>query len=522
MLVGRVLYLPQFSSTLGFNVKIVHNSKCFTTKCFTAKFWAAFLNLLLINIGLVSSVSHADTYQTSISQKDFLAAIQKQHPQFQKEALNREIAESDLQIQGAAQEWELKLKAQQAHQETLLSSFGPEKVDQSLVGASVGRQIWKTGAYVAVGAEASIDENEYGSSANPAFPSPNESQKQQINLTISQPLLKNFGGIQNRLSYDLSEQSSELSELQTREAQEQFLSLMNQEYLTWVSLFEQMQINEQRLNLASRQKDEIKKRYDKNVVERIDLLRSQDTERKSQQQYLLSKSQFVAKSFSLARLSNIETLAQAKPDFLLYDLPELESLDSLLQNAKNKSRVIRILDKQNEQLSRRLRSLKDSTRPELNLDVSTAIKSEEQDGLAPGQDAKADGQDYSVGLNFKKMLGNKTAQGESQKLQYQLDQLMLEKQYAQMELDANVHNLYIQLQEMRTILELNKELVKTAEQTTQEEEKIYQQGRSDLTNVIISRDQMQGARLQYAQNAINYHQLYLQLQSLTDRLLADQ
>lgn len=471
---------------------------------------------------LVQQGAFAESKATTLTQQAFLESIQKQHPSFLKEELNQSIAQNEVLIQQAGQEWELQLKAQQAHQETLLASFGPEEVDQSLVGASVGRQIWKSGAYVSLGAEASIDDNSYGANANPAFPSPSESQKQAVNLTLSQPLLKNFGGTQSRLAYDLSEQSAQLSAYQSREAQEQFLTNMADEFLNWVSLYEQMQINQQRLNLATRQTEEIKKRYDKNLVERVDLLRSQDTERRSKQQFLLSQSQFNAKAVSLAHLSNLPELATAIPDFSLYSLPALEDLSVLRTRVKQQSRSIRIIDKQSEQLTRRLKTIKDNTRPELNLDLRTSLKSEEQDGLAPTQEDSGDGQDYSVGLNFKKMLGNNGAKAESQKLQYQVDQLALEKQYAQMELDANVHNLYIQLTEMRSILALNKALVETAEETTKEEQLIYQQGRSDLTNVISSRDQVQSARLQYAQNAVNYHKLYLQLQSLTDRLLADQ
>jgi outer membrane protein TolC len=212
-------------------------------------------------------------------------------------------------------------------------------------------------------------------------------------------------------------------------------------------------------------------------------------------------------------------LANQTPELNFYQFSELPPLENLLSQAKNNSRTIKIFNSQSVQFERRLKSLKDSIRPELNLDLRTAVKSEDQQGLAVGVKDSDDGQDYSVGLTFKKMLGNKSAKGESEKVNIQLNQLELEKQFAQMELASNIQNIYIQLKEMRNILELNKELVNTAQETTKEEIKTYQQGRSDLTNVISSRDQTQNARLLYAQNAINYHQLYLQLQALTDRLL---
>ena len=183
------------------------------------------------------------------------------------------------------------------------------------------------------------------------------------------------------------------------------------------------------------------------------------------------------------------------------------------------SRNVTSFDNRISQLKRQLESIKDQRKSELSLDFRAAHKSEAQDGLQAGQPDEDDGQDISVGLNFKKMLGNKSAKGEYQKLQFQIQQIELEKRYAQMELDANITNLHIQLTEMKNILKLNKVLVDTAQQTTKEESKIYHQGRSDLTNVISSRDQMQNTRLQYAKNAVSYQKLYLQLLSLSDLLL---
>lgn len=468
---------------------------------------------------LLSPNLQAQESRQTISQTAFLQLLQNQHPSFSKEALSNDIAKQDQRSQQAGQAWELELQAQQAHQTELLPSFGPEKIDQNSIGVSVSRPVWKTGAFVSIDAEGSFVENSYSDNVNPTFPNPDETETQQVSVTFSQPLLKNFKGKQSRLAYDLSTYSVRITSLQSQESQEQFLQSMLDEYLDWVVLAEQLAINEQRFVLAQKQASEIKKRLDKKLVERIDWLRSKDSERLAKQQFLLSRSQFDAKSQSLAHLSNFPDLASMSPDFELYDFPDLPELFELIEYAKTNTRNIRILDMQSEQLQRQLESNEDNKKAELNLDLRSAIKKENQSGLAPGQPDSDDGTDYSVGLNYKKKLGNDAAKSEYRKLQIQVDQNALEKQHSQMQVAANVKNLYIQLKEMKNILLLNKELVSTAQETTQEETRVYQQGRSDLTNVISSRDQTQNAKLQYAQNAVNYHKLYLQLESLTDRLL---
>jgi outer membrane protein TolC len=460
--------------------------------------------------------------KSGITQSRYLELIVEKHPNFLREGMSVSIVAEDTQIQAANEDWELTLKGQQAHQEELFPSFGPEKVDQSSVSASVGRQIWATGAFVSLDVEQRLSENEYAANANNAFPSPSETDEQQVSLTFSQPLLKNFRGSQSRLAYDLSLKTEEITQLQTLEAQEQFLSDMLSEYLDWASLSEEVRINLLRFTLAQNQADEIEKRYKKNYVEKIDWLRAQDSLRLAEQQYLLSQSQLNAKSSSLSYLSNLPQLASMKPDFDLYAFPELPTLESLLSSAEENLRTIRMLDLQHDQFRRQAYSLKNETRPELNLDLRAAYKEEEQEGLDPAQEDSDDGQDYSVGLNFKKRLGVDKSKREYRKTQMQMDQLVLEKQYAQMELRANITNLYIQLTEMRKVLSLNETLAKTAQQTIEEERRVYRQGRSDLTNVISSRDQSQNTQLQYARNAINFHKLYLQLNVLTDQLLRDE
>lgn len=484
-----------------------------------------FLLLTLLGIVLTSGLKASEQIDLSragtLSQPAFVNLLKAQHPGFVKETLNVDMAKEETRIQSAGQEWELQMKAQVARQQQLLPAFGPDEIDQTSVGVGVARPIWSSGAYVSVDAEMVNDENSYeDTTASPSpFPNPDESLKQQVSVTFSQPLLKNFGGTQNQLGFDLSKKAETLASVQAQEAQERFLHNMLNEYLDWVSLQEQMLINEKRFKLAQQQSEEIRKRFEKNYVERIDLLRAEDSSRLAEQQYLLSRSQFSAQSQRLSLMSAIPEIVDMKPDFDLYEIPEVPDLQPLREQMKTGSRNIIAIENNILQLERQLKSVKDNTKSELNLNLRAAVKSEEQEGLPPGEDDSDDGQDMSVGLNYKKMLGNNSSTGEFKKLQIQIEQLKLERQYLFMEQDANITNLHIQLKEMQNILKLNKTLVETAEKTTDEESKIYQQGRSDLTNVISSRDRAQTTRLQYAQNALNYQKLYLHLLSLSDSLL---
>lgn|GEM_PF-3035967 len=475
-------------------------------------------------LGFGASHAFAEQNDSYLSQADFANKLRQNHPNFTRDALDREIALQNVTIQNSGQEWQLQLQAQQAHQEQLLASFGPQEIDQTLLDASMGRQIWKTGASLSLGAQLSTDDNVYDAATLAASPftNPTESQKQQVSLVFSQPLLKNYKGSQSSLSYDLSQENVELSSIQAEESQENFYAEMMDQYLDWVLLDEEFRINTQRFSLAEKQKQEIKKRYQKNLIEKVDFLRAQDSSRLSKQQLLLSRSKLAAKSQSLARLSNVTEVADHNPEFSLYEFPELPSIATLTEVVTKNSRQLKIFKNRYKQLKIQLQSLNNSTKPELNLDLSTAFKTEEQKGLASGIRNSDSGNDYSIGLNFKKNLGNNTARGQKQRTEIEIDQLLLEQRYIQMQLEARLIELHVQLQEMQNILSLNREAINSAKATLDEEIKIYQQGRSDFTNVIVSRDQIKNSQLNYANNAISYHKLHLQLLSLTDQLFVAQ
>ena len=78
-----------------------------------------------------------------------------------------------------------------------------------------------------------------------------------------------------------------------------------------------------------------------------------------------------------------------------------------------------------------------------------------------------------------------------------------------------------ELQSIHALLNLNRQQIDAAKQTTREEWRLYNQGRNDLATVIHSEDREQLARFTYAQNAGRYQVLYLQLQSLLDALVLE-
>ncbi|GAJ20258.1 unnamed protein product, partial [marine sediment metagenome] len=126
--------------------------------------------------------------------------------------------------------------------------------------------------------------------------------------------------------------------------------------------------------------------------------------------------------------------------------------------------------------------------------------------------------DLVVGLLYSFPLRNRTAKAQITKTDLQINQLKKQVDDLTLNLASVLTNLYIQIRELEKVLKLNQEQIESAKRKTEEELKLYNQGRGDLTFVIQSRDNEQNAKLTYAVNALTYHKLIIEYKALMDQL----
>jgi outer membrane protein TolC len=129
--------------------------------------------------------------------------------------------------------------------------------------------------------------------------------------------------------------------------------------------------------------------------------------------------------------------------------------------------------------------------------------------------------DFTIGLQFIYPLGNRSAQADVEKIDLQIRRLENDMRNTRLQLESAARNLYIQTREIEKVLELNREQIESAARKTEEETRLYNQGRSQLTFVIQSRDGEENSKLIYAENAALYHKLLLQYTALMDELLPE-
>jgi len=463
--------------------------------------------LLVTGCFMLTSLSHAQT----ITQNEFLNSLKELHPLFEKEKLTAQIEKEERKGYLGTQDWNIFSSASFAHEEPAIAVAGPERTDAFTVNGGVERLFWKTGGRFS----ASFSSSRASVKIDPFYGFPESFYQNEIAVAYTHPLLKNRSGFLDRLQYELKQYDVDFSEVQALENQEDFLASSADKFLDWVFLTEQKKIASERLSLAEEELARTKKKREAHLVDQVDVIRAEDAVRIGEQNQMLVESQWKSLQAELAVLSQNDELYNVSPQFNLYEVEELAPLQDAIAQLKEDSRIIAAINIRLKQLEYTRRGFDEASKPDLSLLAQLNTKNlDESFGKSLGMDKP----DALLGLQFTVPLEKRTARSQVAKTDLQIAQLEKQLDEVGLELSSAVTNLHIQIEELEEVLKLNQQQIESAKEKTEEELKLYNQGRGSLTFVIQSRDSEENAKLTYAQNSIFYHKLILQYHALLDEL----
>ncbi|MGB2980174.1 MAG: TolC family protein [Candidatus Zixiibacteriota bacterium] len=466
--------------------------------------------ILLVITGFcsITSFSRAQT----ITQEEFLNQLKQMHPVFEKEKLKAQIEKEGQKSLLGTQDWNIISSATFAHQEPAIAIAGPERTDAFMISGGVEKLFWRSGGRLS----ASFSSSRANLKIDPFYGFPDSYYENQFSIAYVHPLLKNRIGFLDRLQYELKQYDIDFSDVQALENQEDFLANSAAKFLDWVLLTEQKTIASDRLSLAEEELARTKKKRQAHLVDQIDVIRAEDAVSIGKQNQMLVESQGKSLQAELAVLSQNEELRNLSPQFDLHEVEQLIPLEDAISEVKTKSRIIRAINIRLRQLELVRRGFDETAKPNLSLLAQLNTKNLDE---SFGKSLAMDKPDALVGLQFSVPLENRTAKYQVTKTDLQISQLQKQVDEVTLELSSALTHLHIQITELEEVLKLNEEQIESARQKTEEELKLYNQGRGDLTFVIQSRDNEEKAKLTYAQNSIFYHKLILQYRALMDELL---
>jgi outer membrane protein TolC len=468
----------------------------------------------------------------TITMDQFLNQLQQAHPLFEKERLTVQIDREKQESYLGAQDWIISSSMNYSRLNPLPpGSFIPERVDQINVGAVAQRAFWKTGGRLSFSWSSDLTDQmglkdivlPLGDlTGNPEIPDmvfetgPSKYYQNAIAVTYTHPLLKNRGGFLDRLQYDLKQYDIDFSEVQVVENQEGFLAMAAGKYLDWILLTEQKKIIQDRLKLNEGELARTKEKREANLIDQVDVLRAEDAVRIARKNQILVESRWNALRSELATLSLNSDFFEVGPEFDLDAFVELMTFEEASTYLNGNSRPVRVLKVRLDQLKHARRGYEEILKPELSIIAQVNSKNLAED---LGESLKMTENDAYIGLQFNVPLKNRTA--KSQITQSDLQTMQLEKELLDLSLTltSTLINIYVQIEEMEEVLKLDKEQIQSAKRRTDEELKLYNQGRSNMTFVIQSQDSEENSKLTYIVNAVTYHKLIVAFRSLMDQLL---
>jgi len=458
--------------------------------------------VLLTSFSLISA--------QTITLHEFINQLKDAHPLFEKERLTTQIEQEHQNSYIGKQDWNILTSASYSHEEPLLAFSGPEKTDAITISGGVERVFWNTGGRLS----ASYTTNYAELEIDPIWGFPNSIYQNQFAITYSHPLLKNRKGFLDRLEYELKQFDVDFSDVQSQENVEDFLAESALKFLDWVFLYEQKLIISERLKLSKEELDRTKKKRASNLVNQVDVLRAEDAVRIWDQNLVLIETQLNALRAELSVLTQNNEIKNLSPEYDLYKLDEIIALEKATIELIETSRILKNLNIRIKQLKIVHMGFKESAKADLTAYAQINTKNLDENF---GESFKMDKPDAVIGMQLSFPLENRTAKSQITKTELQLSQLDEQFKELTITLSAALTNIHVQLIEIEKVLVLNQEQIESAKDRTNEEWNLYNQGRSDLTFVIMSRDNEQNAKLTYAQNAMIYHKLSIEYKALMDR-----
>ena len=446
-----------------------------------------------------------------LSHEVFLGMLIDSHPVFKKETLTTDIERQAQLVSTAFQDWRLSTSFSLYHEEQAINFSGPDKMNTINADVALERTFWSTGAKLQAGYESGF----YDLELPPIYDIPPHLYRNMVTATYTHPLLRNKNGFINKLDYNLKQFDIDYSKVVADERCEDFLCDASVIYLRWVFLDEQLIIMRERLRIGQEELVRTNRRYDARLIDKVDVFRAKNTVFQTQQHVVSLQSRWRAAQAELAELAGNPDIYNAEPAHDLYSTIQLEPPDQVNHLLQTGSRLIRPLLIRLDQFRIVRQGIAEENKSDLSLYAMAKLERVENKIIkAVGVNAPT----VEVGLRLNIPLEKRTANAELEKNQLLIKQLEYSIADIQRQLKSALTALYVQVEHMQNLLQLNKEHIEATAEKTKQELKLYELGRGDLTFVLQSRDEEQAAKLVYAENAYHYQKLLLQYRALMDQL----
>ena len=483
-----------------------------------------FRTLFWLMAGATILISGSGAKATTL--EEFISRIKSSHPVMKREEISPQVDEAERQKLAGGKDWTLRITPNARHTESSLVQPGmPETSSVYGTKLSLEKTIWATGARIRIFADTQYVDQTWdqpqtgGQNRPPAGGGAQEpdmtvgAQYQTgVGVNISQPLLQNRGGAQERAPYDAAEYQVEGSQAKAYETQKAFLLQMAERFVDWVLAQERVKIAGERVKAEKEAMSFLAgiakggKNANSNVG--LDGARAEDAMMSARRNLALAEADMKSLQAHLAELAQNRDIKKETADLRLYETMAVLPSEKAKQLALSQSGVIRALSAQKKQLATMGKGLEDKSDPELTLNLGAGLKGEDPDYA---QSLGMDKQEWNASLMFVYPIGNNSATQEVKKNRLQIMRAEEDIRAARLEVSAQVEKIITGIEETDKALAVSREHVAAAGARAAEEARMYSMGKGDFALVQLSRDNEEKARMLLAETYAQRWKLKLAL-----------
>lgn len=476
--------------------------------------------LLYAGVSLILTSLSSGVPAQQLGLDNFILTILKNNPGVQKILADKEIAISTLESSKGIDDAVISSSITTSRTEpNQIIGYEATESNDTRLSLSYDKIFSNTGTRLSLGYI-----NQY-TDRNPALSSLGTDYYQpSVTLRLTQPLLKNAGGIQDRLNIELNELNVKLTGLNSQENLENYITQLATLYIDWYLAERELIISNDVYQQSIAQEKLTQTKVRRQVSEAYELLRAQETREDNYSRWQQAKGRYagltqqIKYQMNLAKHTDPSTLSPVNPgkSRLLTDSQELSTYQDYLEN---KSRLKEILEALQQQQVILLDAKNNALSSDLNLSLGYTRHGVDST-LSEAHDSSFNKDDYSIMLEYKYPLGNNTAAGNYRAQLAQKRQVKSDTQQRLIDAKANLANLYEQSKQLDIAIKSTDRKIALAGRKLKKENQLYKIGQMDLFELLKDQTSQLESRLNrerlYTQNLI----LQLKIGELLDQNLS--
>lgn len=468
-------------------------------------------HLLLLSF---CQLAQADT----LSLDEYIAKVLEYNPGVHRILADEEIANARLKSSYGIVDSVLSSSLSLAHGEpNQITGKEVMDMDNRQFSVSLDRR------FANIGTQLSLSYQNIGTEQSPsALIAGAQYYQPSLTLKLTQPLLKNAGGLQDQLNINLDRLGLELTRLSVREELESYITQLATLYLDWYLSYQEMIILKDVYEQVKEQEKVVNLKVKRQVAENYELLRVQET----RQDYYSRWQQAMGKYSGLTH--QVVNQLGASAINLSENSKPVDPADSKIMTADkiitrttrylmDISRLKNILSLTKSQQIELLKAKLNAQKPELNLSVGYT-KHGVGDSISDAH-SNIERSDYSVMLQYKQAIGNRSSEGKYEEQVAVARKVEADAQQRLINAKSNLENLSAQAEKLEVAVDSSSKKIELANLKIKQEYRIYKIGRLDLFQLLQDQKAQLESRINKIQLQIQLLKIELKIGELLDRNL---